>query len=86
MKALQFSVSVPQFAALKALGSIAKRLYYDGPLATMRLVDIPEPTLPSSDWAKVRTFLCGLCGSDVNLVLLRESPTSSPFTSFPCTL
>ncbi|MBL7210018.1 MAG: alcohol dehydrogenase catalytic domain-containing protein [Dehalococcoidia bacterium] len=86
MKALQFSVSVPQFAALKALGSIAKRLYYDGPLATMRLVDIPEPTLPSSDWVKVRTFLCGLCGSDVNLVLLRESPTSSPFTSFPCTL
>lgn len=30
--------------------------------------------------------MCGLCGSDVNLILLRDSPTASPFTSFPCTL
>jgi len=86
MKALQFSVSVPQFAALKVLGSIRRRLYYEGPLATIRLVDIPEPTLPSSDWVKIRTFICGFCGSDVNLILLRDSPTATPFTSFPCTL
>jgi len=86
MKALQFSVSIPQYVTLKALGSIHKRLYYDGPLATLRLVDIPEPALPSSDWVKIRTFMCGLCGSDVNLVLLRDSPTAAPFTSFPCTL
>jgi len=86
MKALQFSVSVPQFAALKVLGSIRRRLYYEGPLATIRLVDIPEPALPSSDWVKMRTFICGFCGSDVNLILLRDSPTATPFTSFPCTL
>jgi len=86
MKALQFSVSIPQFVVLKVLGSIHKRLYYDGPLATIRLVDIPEPALPSSDWVRIRTLMCGLCGSDVNLVLLRDSPTASPFTSFPCTL
>ncbi len=86
MKALQFSVSVPQFAALKVLGSIRRRLYYGGPLATIRLVDIPEPALPSSDWVKIRTFMCGFCGSDVNLILLRDSPTATPFTSFPCTL
>jgi len=86
MKALQFSVSVPQFAALKVLGSISRRFYYQGPLATIRLVDIPEPTLPSPDWVKLRTFVCGFCGSDVNLILLRDSPTATPFTSFPCTL
>ena len=38
MKALQFSISVPQFAALKVLGSISQRLYYYGPLATVVLV------------------------------------------------
>ncbi len=53
MKALQFSVTVPQFAALKVLGSISRRFYYQGPLATIRLVDTPEPTLPSPDWVKM---------------------------------
>jgi (R,R)-butanediol dehydrogenase/meso-butanediol dehydrogenase/diacetyl reductase len=86
MKALQFSVSVPQFAALKALGSLCQRLYYYGPLATIRLVDVPEPTLPSTDWVKIRTHICGFCGSDINLIMLRDSPTATPFTSFPCTL
>jgi len=86
MKALQFSVSVPQFAALKVLGSINRRLYYDGPLATIRLVDVPEPTLPSSDWVKLRTLTCGVCGTDVNIIFLRESLTATPFISFPCTL
>jgi len=86
MKALQFSVSVPQFAALKVLGSISKRSYYHGPLATIRLVDVPEPALPSADWVKIRTHICGFCGSDINIILLRDSPTATPFTSFPCTL
>jgi (R,R)-butanediol dehydrogenase/meso-butanediol dehydrogenase/diacetyl reductase len=86
MKALQFSVSVPQFAALKVLGSINRRLYYDGPLATIRLVDVPEPTLPASDWVKIRTLTCGVCGTDINLIFLKESPTATPFISFPCTM
>jgi len=86
MKALQFSVSVPQFAALKVLARVSKRLYYYGPLATVRLVDVSEPTLPSAEWVKIRTLICGFCGSDINLILLRDSPTWTPFTSFPCTM
>ena len=86
MKALQFSISVPQFAALKVLGRIHKRFYYHGPLATIRLTEVPEPALPSPDWVKIRTSMCGFCGTDVNLVFLRDSPKWTPFTSFPCTL
>lgn len=86
MKALQFSVSVPQYAALKALGRVTRRFYYASPFATLRLVDVPEPTLPSRDWVKIRTLLCGFCGSDLNLILLKDSPTATPFTSFPCTI
>jgi len=84
MKALQFFVSAPRFVALKSLGAISKRLYYDGPLATIKLVDIAEPGLPSPDWVKIKTLFCGFCWSDLNLVFLKESPTSTPFTSFPC--
>jgi len=86
MKALRFSVTVPQFAALKVLGSVIRQFYYDGPLATVRLRDIPEPRLLSPDWVKIRTAVCGFCGSDMSLIMLKDSPTASPFTSFPCTL
>lgn len=86
MKALQFSVSVPQYLALTLFGAINRGLFYSGPLATARLVDVPEPVLPSPDWVKVRTLMCGFCGSDLNLILLRESPTASLFSSFPCTM
>lgn len=53
-------------------------------MKTVRLVDIPEPVIPSRDWVKLRTRYCGFCGSDLNLMLLHDSPTASPFTSFPC--
>lgn len=86
MKALQFSVSVPQYMALTVLGAMNKSLFYSGPLATVRLVNIHEPALPSPDWVKVKTLVCGMCGSDLNLILLKESPTASPFSSFPCTM
>jgi threonine dehydrogenase-like Zn-dependent dehydrogenase len=86
MKALQFSVTIPQYVALNVLGRISRRFYYEGPLATIRLADVPEPSLPSPDWVKIRTLMCGMCGSDVSLIFLKDSPTASPFTSFPCTI
>ena len=61
MKALRFSVSVPQFLTLKVLGALFPQLHYRGPLATVRLDEIPEPPLPSSSWVKIRTLLCGFC-------------------------
>jgi threonine dehydrogenase-like Zn-dependent dehydrogenase len=55
-------------------------------LATVKLTEVPEPVLPSDEWVKIKTWMCGFCGSDLNLILLRESPTGSPFTSFPCVI
>jgi len=86
MKALQFSVNTPQFALLKAIGLVNRRAYYKGPFATIKLKEIPEPRLPSSEWVKIKTHACGFCGSDLSLIFLRDSPTASPFTSFPCVL
>jgi (R,R)-butanediol dehydrogenase/meso-butanediol dehydrogenase/diacetyl reductase len=86
MKALQFSVNIPQWVALKALGLVTKKLFYKGPLATVKLSEIPEPAFPSGEWVKIKTLLCGFCASDLNLLLLRDSPSASPFTSFPCTI
>ncbi len=84
MKALAFNVNVPKFLLIQALRPISAKVCYRGPFATVRLVDVPEPALPSQEWVKLRTRLCGVCGSDINLLLLKDSPTASPFTSFPC--
>jgi len=86
MKALQFAVNVPQWLALKALGFLNRRLFYQGPLATIKLAERPEPELPSPRWVKIKTLMCGFCASDLNLIFLKDSPTASPFTSFPCVL
>ena len=85
MQALQFNVDVPRFIAAKALGTVlGQQTFCRGPTKTLSLVDIAEPRLPGPDWVKIQTAYCGFCGSDLNLILLHDSPTASPFTSFPC--
>ncbi len=87
MKALQFSVNTARFVAAKAVAALlGDRVFYSGPLRTIRLTEIPEPDLPAPDWVKVQTIYCGFCGSDLNLIRLHDSPTASPFTSFPCVM
>ncbi len=86
MQALQFSVSVPQWIALKAAGFFSRKPFYKGPLSTVKLIDLPEPELPTNEWVRVRSMLCGFCASDLNLIFLKESASASPFTSFPCVI
>ena len=86
MKALQFNVSIPQFLALKIFGASIKSAHFSGPLAAVRMVDIPEPKLPSSDWVKIKVRRCGVCTSDVNTIMLKNSPAWSAYTSFPSVL
>ena len=74
----------PSSSLIQALRPINPKVCYRGPFATIKLVDVPEPALPSPEWVKLKTRLCGVCGSDINLIFLRDSPTASPFTSFPC--
>ncbi|RJP36280.1 MAG: alcohol dehydrogenase [Desulfobacteraceae bacterium] len=85
MKALSFHVNTAKFIAAKSLGAVlGDRSFYKGFLSTIRLVDIPEPEIRGPDWVKIKTHACGFCGSDINLIRLHDSPTASPFTSFPC--
>ncbi|MBU1169126.1 MAG: alcohol dehydrogenase catalytic domain-containing protein [Proteobacteria bacterium] len=87
MKALQMDARPLRFAAAKTCAAIlGKTSYLQGPGKTIRLVDIPEPVLPSDDWVKIRTHYCGFCGSDLNLITLHDAPGAQPFTSFPCIL
>jgi len=83
MKALQFSASAAKFLVLKPLGALFPSLFYKGLLATVKFVDIPEPALPGPDWVKLRTLMCGFCGSDQSLIFLKDSPPPRPLPPFP---
>lgn len=84
MKALHLNLDPLRFVILHALRPLSNKFCYRGPFSTVKLVDIPEPTLPSPEWIKIKTRLCGVCGSDINLMFMKDSPTAMPFTSFPC--
>jgi threonine dehydrogenase-like Zn-dependent dehydrogenase len=84
MKALLLNLDPLRFVALNLLRPISGKFCYSGPFSTVRLTDIPEPVLPSPEWVKMKIRLCGFCGSDLNLIMMKDSPTAMPFTSFPC--
>jgi (R,R)-butanediol dehydrogenase/meso-butanediol dehydrogenase/diacetyl reductase len=84
MKALLLNLDPLRFAALHALRPLSVKFCYRGPFSTVKLADIPEPSLPSPEWVKIKTRLCGVCGSDINLMFMKDSPSAMPFTSFPC--
>ncbi len=82
MKAIVFSFSIPRYALTLALGPILPASYY-GPFSCVQLTEMPEPRPLTDGWAKVKTRYGGICGSDIGLVRLHDSPSSSPYTSLP---
>jgi len=69
MKALLFNVNVPKFLIIQALRPIRRSFCYRDPFSTVKLVDMPEPALPSPEWVKLRTRLCGVCGIISELIV-----------------
>jgi threonine dehydrogenase-like Zn-dependent dehydrogenase len=84
MRALVFDKSMPRLAATRVLAAFSPRAFV-GPTAPIRMQDIPEPTIPADDWVRLRTRLCGICGSDTKQVFLNGA-LDNPMTaliSFP---
>lgn len=85
MRALQIDNSLPRYLTTKVLGAFHRSAFW-GPLSLLRCRDVPEPSLPGPEWVKVRTRYGGICGSDLNTILLHDSPALSALVSFPFTL
>jgi threonine dehydrogenase-like Zn-dependent dehydrogenase len=84
LRALVYTGSFSRLAATKLLSLFSRRAFV-GPLAPIRLREIPAPELPASDWVRIRTGLCGLCGSDYKQVFMNGA-LDNPMTaliSFP---
>ena len=61
------------------------RLDYADPEHPVSLVEVDEPRLPRSDWARVRVTAGGICGSDLHAIFPDGSgtPTFLPLVGFP---
>jgi len=82
MKAVVFNASVPRYLTTMALGTIHKDFYHS-PLSCISLKEIDIPSLPNENWVLIKTLYGGICGSDLNMIFLHDSPSTSPFVSFP---
>ena len=82
MKAIVFDAALPKYALTRAAGALSDR-FLTGVGRTTRLAEVPVPALPGERWVRIRTVLGGVCGSDLALVRLRVSPSTSPFSSSP---
>ena len=85
MKAIRFAAPIPTYLATLAAGRVSDR-FFVGPHACTTYGDVDAPLLPGGKWVRIRTRLGGICGSDLNIVSLKASPSTSPFSSFPFVL
>jgi threonine dehydrogenase-like Zn-dependent dehydrogenase len=85
MKAIRFAAPIPTYLATLAAGALNRR-FFVGAHACTTYGDVDAPALPNDRWVRIRTRMGGICGSDLNVVTLQASPSTSPFSSFPFVL
>jgi len=82
MLALEMYRSLPRHLAGKAIGGRVPGLL-SGYAAPLRLVTIEEPRVEREGWARLRTRLSGVCGSDLGALSGRTSLYFSSLVSMP---
>lgn len=82
MLALEMYRSLPRHLAGKAIGARVPGIL-SGYAAPLRLVTIDQPRADRPGWARLRTRLCGVCGSDLGALSGRTSLYFSSLVSLP---
>jgi|UniRef100_A0A7V6A221 threonine dehydrogenase-like Zn-dependent dehydrogenase len=84
MLALEYYRSIPRYLLAKSLSSLFPRRFFPWAVP-LRLKQVAF-SKPRRDWVVLRPLLCGICGSDLNLLRGVESYLLEPYASFPCIL
>lgn len=77
MRAIYVDKDIPRLLIVKAL----KRPWPDvvfSQLSPAHFVDLPDPPLPGPRWVRVRNLQCGICASDLALLMAEADPTIAP--------
>ncbi|XID94805.1 zinc-binding dehydrogenase [Paenibacillaceae bacterium WGS1546] len=86
MSSLRFQFSIPRYLFGRTIRKLIPSLLWNSGLSCLRYQNMPDPVLPNEEWLKIKVAYGGICGSDMNLIYLHDSPSISPFTSFPFTI
>jgi threonine dehydrogenase-like Zn-dependent dehydrogenase len=70
-------VSVRRIVLTRLLGRLWHGAHF-APFSPLRIVELPDPPLPASGWARVQNHLCGICGSDLHQLLVDAGLDVSP--------
>lgn len=82
MLALKYNLSIPNYLRARLM----TQLGWPQLQALSLFQDEPIPSLRSENWLLLKTRLCGICGSDLNLLKGTESYSMEPYASFPAIL
>ncbi|CAM2059759.1 Alcohol dehydrogenase GroES domain protein [Desulfovibrionales bacterium] len=88
MRALVYYHSIPRYLASGLLALLHRKRFFPC-IAPLKLRDVHfPPPIPNLDteWVLLKTRLCGICGSDLNLLRGTESLLLEPYASFPAIL
>ena len=83
--AVRYIKSGPRYLAVRSLGTRWPRVATSS-FGCIRLGRIEQPSLPGSEWVRVRPILSGICGSDLATITAKGSVYFSPLTSHPFVL
>ncbi len=86
MKSLQFDFSIPRYVWTKITGRWIPSMHWHPQLSCLRMREVPLPEITHEEWARIKVHYGGICGSDINLLTLHDSPATSPYASFPFTI
>jgi threonine dehydrogenase-like Zn-dependent dehydrogenase len=82
--ALVYYRSIPRYLLAAGLNRLWPRHFFAG-VAPLKLEQI-ESALPGPDWLRLKSRMCGICGSDLRLLKGVESLLLEPYASFPAVL
>lgn len=84
MQALVYYRSIPRYLLAQGLNRLWPRHFFSR-VAPLKLQQVDSPP-PRPGWVILRNRLCGICGSDLNLLKGVESLLLEPYASFPAVL
>ena len=76
MRTIYFQVNIPKALLTKALRPVWPGIIWS-PLSPSRFTTLPEPALPGPRWVRVRNRQCGICATDLTLLLVKADPRAS---------
>jgi threonine dehydrogenase-like Zn-dependent dehydrogenase len=73
MQTIYFEMNIPKALATKALRPLWPGVIWSR-LSPSRFATLPDPPLPGPRWIRVRNRQCGICATDLTLLLVHADP------------